>query len=55
MACTGDALRRCAEFIPSHAKITACMATKHDQLSHDCMVVFDASAPAPAPKQAKHR
>jgi len=35
-ACTPDAMRLCAEFIPDVAKITACMTSKHAQLSEAC-------------------
>ena len=44
MACMGDAIRLCSQFIPNHANIERCMAAKHSQLSRTCMVVFDASA-----------
>jgi hypothetical protein len=41
-ACTGDALRLCAAYIPDRDKITDCMASRHDQLSAQCRAVFDA-------------
>jgi hypothetical protein len=34
--CTGDAMRLCGEYIPDVDRITACMVSKHDQLSEGC-------------------
>ena len=42
LACTGDALRLCRDFVPNHKLVAQCMEVKHDQLSRRCMVVFDA-------------
>ena len=39
-ACTPDAMRLCAEFIPDVAKVTACMHAKSAQLSAPCRVVM---------------
>jgi hypothetical protein len=35
-ACTPDAMRLCADFIPDVPKITACMTAKRAQLSQEC-------------------
>jgi hypothetical protein len=35
-ACTPDAMRLCADFIPDVPKITACMTAKRAQLSAEC-------------------
>ncbi len=42
LACTGDALRLCRDFVPNHKLVAQCMEVKHDQLSRRCMLVFDA-------------
>ncbi len=42
LACTGDALRLCRDFVPNHKLVAQCMEVKHDQLSRRCMIVFDA-------------
>ena len=42
LACTGDAMRLCRDFVPNHKLVAQCMEVKHDQLSRRCMVVFDA-------------
>jgi hypothetical protein len=47
--CTGDAMRLCGAYIPDVDRITACMASKHDQLSDGCKAVFEMPAAAPAP------
>jgi hypothetical protein len=39
-ACTPDAMRLCAEFIPDVAKVTACMSKKHSELSEPCRVAM---------------
>lgn len=39
-ACTPDAMRLCADFIPDVAKITACMKAKHSQLSSACITAM---------------
>ncbi len=46
LACTGDALRLCGDFVPNHKLVAQCMEVKHDQLSRRCMVVFDAGMKA---------
>jgi hypothetical protein len=35
-ACTPDAMRLCADFIPDVPKVTACMTAKRAQLSQEC-------------------
>jgi hypothetical protein len=45
--CTGDAMRLCGEYIPNVDRITACMVSKHDQLSEGCKAVFEMPAAAP--------
>lgn len=47
--CTGDAMRLCGAYIPDVDRITACMVSKHDQLSDGCKAVFEMPAAAPAP------
>ena len=42
LACTGDAMRLCRDFVPNHKLVAQCMEVKHDQLSRRCMIVFDA-------------
>ncbi len=42
LACTGDAMRLCRDFVPNHKLVAQCMEVKHDLLSRRCMVVFDA-------------
>ncbi len=42
LACTGDAMRLCREYVPNHKLVANCMEVKHDQLSPRCMMVFDA-------------
>ena len=42
LACTGDAMRLCRDFVPNHKLVAQCMEVKHDQLSRRCMRVFDA-------------
>ncbi|MFZ0424725.1 MAG: hypothetical protein WAL80_17755 [Xanthobacteraceae bacterium] len=49
-ACTPDAMRLCAEFIPDVAKVTACMSAKHAQLSEPCRVAM-----ADGGKHEKHQ
>ncbi len=39
-ACTPDVFRLCKDFIPDHAKITACLQHHRRMLSHDCRVVL---------------
>jgi hypothetical protein len=45
--CTGDAMRLRGEYIPNVDRITACMVSKHDQLSEGCKSVFVMPAAAP--------
>ena len=45
--CTGDAIL-CSAFIPDVDRITACMVSKHDELSAGCKAVFEMPATAPA-------
>ena len=40
-ACYGDAQSLCPDAIPDEAKVTACMKTKHAQLSPACRKIFD--------------
>jgi hypothetical protein len=37
-ACTGDALRLCASYIPDEESIAHCIASKKSQLSPGCLV-----------------
>ena len=46
--CTGDAMRLCGAYIPDVDRITACMVSKHDELSAGCKAVFEMPATAPA-------
>ena len=46
LACTGDALRLCRDFVPNHKLVAQCMEVKHDLLSRRCRVVFDAGMKA---------
>jgi len=39
-ACTGDAMRLCADAIPDVPKVTACMRAKYRQLSPPCRLVM---------------
>jgi hypothetical protein len=39
-ACTGDAMRLCADAIPDVPKVTACMKAKYRQLSAPCRLVM---------------
>jgi hypothetical protein len=39
-ACTGDAMRLCADAIPDVPKVTACMKAKYAQLSPPCRLVM---------------
>jgi hypothetical protein len=39
-ACTGDAMRLCADAIPDVPKVTACMKAKYSQLSAPCRVAM---------------
>jgi hypothetical protein len=39
-ACTGDAMRLCADAIPDVPKVTACMKAKYSQLSEPCRVAM---------------
>jgi hypothetical protein len=48
-ACTPDAMRLCAEFIPDVAKVTACMSKKHSELSEACRMAM-----ADGGKREKH-
>jgi hypothetical protein len=49
--CSGDAMRLCSAYIPDVDRITACMVSKHDELSDGCKAVFEMPAAAPAPPQ----
>jgi hypothetical protein len=55
IACMSDAVRLCAAEIPDRDRIRTCMATKHDQLSLGCRVVFDASVQSEKQSQAERR
>ena len=46
MACMGDALRLCAQFVPDREKIRLCLAAQRGALSPGCRPVFDASMKA---------
>jgi len=39
-ACTGDAMRLCADVMPDVAKITTCMSAKYSQLSEPCRLAM---------------
>ena len=41
-ACTGDALRLCAETYPDERKLLACLKANRSSLSAECLPVFDA-------------
>jgi hypothetical protein len=43
-ACTPDAMRLCAEFVPDVAKTTACMKRKYSQLSAPCRIAMRGGA-----------
>ncbi len=42
-ACTPDVFRLCKDFIPDHARITACLQRHRRMLSHDCRIVFSSA------------
>ena len=44
-ACTPDVMRLCASQIPNVAAITVCLRQQRANLSAECRVVMDASAP----------
>ena len=46
VACMGDALRLCAQFVPDKEQIRLCMVKQRDALSLGCRQVFDASMKA---------
>ena len=46
LACTGDAMRLCRDFVPNHKLVAQCMEVKHDLLSRRCRTVFDAGMKA---------
>ena len=46
LACTGDAMRLCRDFVPNHKLVAQCMEVKHDLLSRRCRAVFDAGMKA---------
>jgi hypothetical protein len=48
-ACAPDAMRLCSDAMPDVAKITACMAKKHAQLSQACKTAMLASSSHAAP------
>ena len=54
-ACTGDALRLCAAYIPDRDRITDCMASQHDQLSAQCRAVFDAGVQNRSSIRSRHQ
>ena len=41
-ACTGDAVRLCADTYPDEGKLLACMVANKASLTSGCAVVFDA-------------
>jgi hypothetical protein len=47
--CAGDAMRLCSAYIPDVDRITACMVSRHDELSEGCKAVFEMPAAAVAP------
>lgn len=46
MACMGDALRLCSQFVPDREQIRRCLATQRGALSAGCRPAFDASMKA---------
>ena len=42
-ACYNDAQRLCGEFVPDVDKISACMQSKRDQVSHKCHKMMKAT------------
>lgn len=53
-ACTPDAMRLCAEFIPDVPKITACMNAKHAQLSKACRTAMSGGNKPKLRRVARH-
>jgi hypothetical protein len=39
-ACTPDVFRLCRDFIPNHARITACLLQHKRMLNHDCRLAL---------------
>jgi len=52
--CSGDAMRLCGEYIPNVDRITACMVERYSELSDGCKSVFEAPAPAAAPRESNY-
>lgn len=52
MACMGDALRLCPQYIPNKDQIRRCLLAQRTSLSAGCRPVFDASEKA---FEATHR
>jgi len=49
-ACMGDAFRLCSAYIPSAARIEACLENNRRQLSPACRAQFDEPEPKPRPR-----
>jgi hypothetical protein len=49
-ACMGDAFRLCSAYIPSAARIEACLESNKKKLSPACYAQFEESAPKPRPR-----
>jgi hypothetical protein len=39
-ACTGDALRLCASYVPDEERVAGCLMSKKSQLSAPCLAQF---------------
>ena len=49
-ACMGDAFRFCSAYIPSAARIEACLESNIKQISPACRAQFEEPAPKPRPR-----
>jgi hypothetical protein len=49
-ACMGDAFRLCSAYIPSAARIEACLESNKKKLSPGCYAQFEESQPKPRPR-----
>ena len=54
-ACTGDAMRRCADAVPDESKLLACMTANTSSLRASCLPVFDAGVKRRRGGEAKTR
>jgi hypothetical protein len=52
-ACTPDAMRLCAQFIPDRARVTTCMMANRAQLSEPCRLAMGGGGKRPAVRAAR--